>query len=110
MGQCCAGDEPVQPSHDDMREGCNMGYALSCDRLPRQRTADAIRFAVVKDAGTSITLGFVCEANHLPGECGTFDFSTVQQTWTIAPVDTRMRKMAECYLESYLLVRQGRNR
>jgi hypothetical protein len=106
MGLCGAGAELVQPPEDDVREGCNMGYALRCARLPKQRPADAVRFAVLKDAGAVLTLCYVCEAGHRPTGCGTLEYGVAERCWITAGADARVRKMAECYLETYLAERR----
>jgi hypothetical protein len=46
MGLCRApGHEPCEPSPRDLQELCNLGYATRCSRLPKERAADAVRFA-----------------------------------------------------------------
>ena len=34
-------------------ELCNLGYATRCSRLPKERTADAVRFSVARDRGVT---------------------------------------------------------
>src|SRR5260370_2007562 len=45
---CCTapGHEGEVPSAHQLHE-CNLGYALGCGRLPKQRTWDAVRFFVM---------------------------------------------------------------
>ena len=48
-----------------------------------------------------IIVRYVCELNHCPGEHGTLEFVKAEQRWILAHPDSRIQKMAECYLESY---------
>lgn len=106
MGLCGAAPELVQPTDDDVREACNMGYAFGCARLPKNRPADAVRFAVIKDSGGTVTLCFVCESGHRPARCGTLEWDLSERTWVAPNGDTRIRKMAECYLETYVATKR----
>jgi hypothetical protein len=107
MGLCGAGPKLVQPSEEDVRESCNMGYAFACSRLPQDRAADAVRFAVIKDAGgASITLCFVCEIGHRPAQCGTLEWDVVQRAWITSSGNTRILRMAECFLETYVATKR----
>ncbi len=101
MGLCSAGSELVQPCEQDVREACNLGYATWCGRLPKERTVDAVRFAVIKDAAAIVTLCYVCEAGHRPVHCGTLEWSVSEGKWMAEEGDGSVRKLAECYLESY---------
>lgn len=105
-GRCSApGHEGVEPTEPELAEGCNMGYASRCARLPLERSCDAVRFSVARDRGANISLWFVCEAAHHPVEHGTLEYSMVSQAWTSSHRDSRIQKMAECYLQSYMLRR-----
>jgi hypothetical protein len=105
-GQCCApGHEGAEPSDDDLRELCNMGYAAACSRLPQQRSCDAVRFAVAQDRGSRLLLSFVCETGHRPAEHGSLEYDASLRQWMSSHSDPRIQKMAECYVESYLLRR-----
>lgn len=105
-GLCCApGHEGAEPTDEELREFCNLGYAANCSRLPQQRSCDAVRFSVARDAGSQLFLWFVCEAGHLPASHGTLEYDISLQRWTCSHADPRIQKMAECYLESYLLRR-----
>ena len=107
-GVCCAHDtERFSPSEETVREYCNMGYALTCSRLPTVRTWDAVRFSVVRDWRSHLSLQFVCESNHTPSEHGKLEYDVTARKWTAAHKNSRVQKMAECYVESYLL-RQSR--
>jgi hypothetical protein len=105
QGFCCApGHEGVQLSQPEMRE-CNLGYALKCPRLPQSRESDSVRFGIANDSGLKLLLWFVCEAGHRPVRHGTMEFDTLLERWNTINPDSRIQKMAECYLESYLALR-----
>jgi hypothetical protein len=103
-GQCCApGYEGTQPTSDELREGCNLGYALACPRLPKERTCDAVRFSVARDLGHRVVLLFVCERAHQPAGHGTLEYDLTFNRWISSHPDSRIQQMADCYLRSYLL-------
>ena len=101
-GRCCApGHEEVSLTREDLRE-CNLGYAVSCLRLPRERTCDALRFSIVQDADEKLVLCFVRELNHHPVEHGTLEYDLATARWKSSHGDARLQRMAECYVETYL--------
>lgn len=105
-GYCSApGQEGAQPSDQELAEGCNLGYASGCSRLPQQRPCDAIRFSVSRDRGSYIALWFVREAAHHPIEHGILEYEMLNRRWTSPHPDAQLQRLAECYLESYLLRR-----
>jgi hypothetical protein len=64
-----------------------------------------VRFGIARDTGSQILLLFVCEAGHLPAAHGTLEYDLSLGQWVSSHADPRIQKMAECYLESYLLRR-----
>ncbi len=105
-GQCTApGHEGAEPTTEELREGCNLGYAATCWRLPKERTCDAVRFSVARDCGAQLLLWFVCESAHQPAGHGTLEYDLVLGRWNSSHPDPRIQKMAACYLQSYLLRR-----
>jgi hypothetical protein len=105
-GYCSApGHEGAQPTDEELRELCNLGYAARCPRLPRERACDAVRFSIASDRGSQLILKFICEAGHRPAEHGTLEYDLSCGQWICSHRDLRIQKMAECYLESYLLHR-----
>lgn len=105
-GTCSApGHEGAEPSGEELRELCNLGYAANCTRLPSDRTWDAVRFSLASDRGAQLFLWFVCETDHRPAGHGTLEFDVSLGQWVSTHPDPRIQKMAECYLESYLLRR-----
>jgi hypothetical protein len=105
-GYCCApGHEGAEPSGNELRNFCNLGYAETCSRLPQQRTLDALRFSVTRDTGARLTVMFVGELRHRPTGHGILEYDLGEQRWVSPHPDLRTQKMAECYLQSYLLRR-----
>jgi hypothetical protein len=117
-GHCTApGHEGERPSQDVLEAFCNLGYASSCGWSPPQRVWDAVRFAVsapqcpaigaeprnaVAVPGRVLLLRYVCEREHRPVEHGDLEFDLSRATWLRPHADSRIQKMAECFLESYL--------
>ena len=87
---------------DHELESCNLGYAKSCPRLPKERTCDAIRFAVAKDSGGAISLHFVLEADYLPAGSGLLEYDRRLKSWNALHPEPRTQKLAESFLQSYL--------
>lgn len=111
-GHCTApGHEDEVPAQNILEAFCNLGYADCCAWAPRERPWDAVRFAVSapqdpqKGRGTGsasvIQLRYVCERNHLPVEHGSLEFDLTSAAWSRRHDDSRLQKMAECFLESY---------
>jgi hypothetical protein len=108
---CCtspAADAKEAPGEHDLKHGCNLGYARHCPRLPQQRSADAVRIAVIHDRGGRITLQYILEMAYLPAGHGLLEYDAGARAWIHSHPDVRMQRMAECYLESYLLRRSLR--
>lgn len=113
-GYCTApGHEGDNPAHDILEACCNLGYADGCSWAPRERSSDAVRFAVIAprpakhpstadNAGTRLRIQFVCERDHRPQSDGELEFDLAQSTWVHTHEDLRIQKMAECFLASYL--------
>jgi hypothetical protein len=101
-GLCSApGHEGVLPNRSEL-EACNLGYATSCPRLPKHRSYDAVRFAVLNDCGEKIALQFVLEKMYLPAGHGLLEYSRKLNLWTAPHGEQQIQKMAECFLQSYL--------
>ncbi len=106
-GTCTApGQQNVTPNDQELRELCNLGYPAGCARFPRDRSADAVRFAVVRDRGDMIQLCYVCEREHRPGEYGSLEFDVASGAWASEHRNPCIQRMAACFVESYLLRRQ----
>jgi len=101
QGCCTASGGEISVSTPAELEQCNLGYASTCPRLPSERQWDAIRFAVSSDHESRVCLTYVCEKNHQPGGNGRLEFSVVTDRWVTSHPDSRIQKMAECFLESW---------
>jgi hypothetical protein len=114
-GQCTApGHEGESPSHDELREFCNLGYAEGCGKLPRERAWDSVRFAARTSGGEGnraagrIQIRYVCERGHRPAEHGTLEFDAAEGQCVEPHRDSRVQRMAECFLESFLEKKKAR--
>ena len=83
-------------------ESCNLGYAKSCPRLPKDRACDAVRFVVVSNSGEEISVQFVLEQNYLPAGNGILTVNLHSGIWISSHPDPRIQKKAECFLRAYL--------
>jgi len=117
-GHCTApGHKDQVPSQDVLQAFCNLGYASSCGWAPAERRWDAVRFAVASPAKSSrefdpisreqaparvLRLTVVYEQNNRPAGQGELEFDLSTTTWLRRHEDTRIQKMAECFLEAYL--------
>ena len=105
-GLCFApGHEGEEPSTSELCGGCNLGYAVSCSRMPEQRTCDAVRFSIARDLASEISVCFTTEHAHLPVSHGLLTYDMAAGIWTCVHPDERIQKMAQCYLDAYLLRR-----
>ncbi|MGH9495090.1 MAG: hypothetical protein ACRD3B_08845 [Candidatus Sulfotelmatobacter sp.] len=120
-GHCTApAHQGELPSQSTLESFCNLGYANGCSWSPQDRRWDAVRFAVsapsaVADrAGEPIAfetqartlrLAYVCERDHHPVANGWLEFDLSQAAWLRQHEDSRIQKMAECFLDSYLKTR-----
>lgn len=113
-GYCTApGHEGDNPTNEVLEAYCNLGYAGGCSWAPRDRCADAVRFAVIAprqakqpssadNANTLLRIHCVCERDHRPQSDGELEFDLAQSIWLRTHEDSRIQKMAECFLTSYL--------
>jgi hypothetical protein len=109
-GRCTApGHEGEAPTEDELREFCNLGYAEGCGRLPKDRKWDSVRFGARtltddqnKTSGRRIQIRYVCERVHRPAEHGMLEFDAAEARWNQCHADSRLQRMAECFLASYL--------
>jgi hypothetical protein len=103
LGYCAApGYAGVQPSEEELKEGCNLGYALKCARLPQERVSDAVRFSVARDQDGKLQLCYVFELAHRPGQRGSLEYDCALGRWLSQHSEARVQHMAECFLGSYL--------
>jgi hypothetical protein len=99
-GRCSApGHEGVRPSEAELRSGCNLGYAKSCSRLPVERDADAVHFALGEERDGILHVLFACEREYLPVNHGELLYVAASNSWLRSHDDPRVQRMAECYVE-----------
>jgi hypothetical protein len=104
-GTCSApGHEGARPEPEELRSGCNLGYARHCSRLPATRHADAVRFALGEERGGVLRVQFVCERDYLPAEWGELLYETASGSWLRPHANASVQRMAECYVQA----RRGR--
>jgi hypothetical protein len=117
-GHCTApGHEGAVPSQDVLQTFCNLGYATSCGWAPADSRFDAVRFAVAAPAKSAreadataaenapariLRLTYVYEQANRPAGQGELEFDLAAATWLRRHRDSRIQKMAECFLEIYL--------
>jgi len=92
----------VTPTEAEQREYCNLGYAKGCEKMPEERSADCVRFALAKDEGTKIILQFVYERGHEPIKHGVVEYDCVAHVWPVPLSDAIVQQQAQCYLAAYL--------
>ncbi|HWR17845.1 MAG TPA: hypothetical protein VN577_23655 [Terriglobales bacterium] len=108
-GSCCApGAEGYQPTDEELKSGCNLGYARTCPRLPHDRDADAVRFSVQRERDGQISICYVSELDYLPAEHGMLHYQVAERRWVQPARNVRIMPLAECFLNSYL-DRKGKN-
>jgi len=102
-GRCTApGHDNARPSDAELKDGCNIGYAKSCSRLPAERHADAVRFCLGEESGGVLHVLFVCEREYLPASHGELLYQRATGDWPKRHDDARVQRMAECYVETKL--------
>ncbi len=105
-GVCCApGHEGTVPADDDLKDLCNLGYAKACPRLPKERSADAVRYVVSLDSEERVIISYCFEREHAPGEHGHAEFHCASRRFTVRHPDATVQKQLECYLDQYWLRR-----
>jgi hypothetical protein len=101
-GSCLAPSHEQETLSTIELESCNLGYAKSCSRLPKERVCDAVRFAVANESQDSVSLKFVLEKAYLPTSHGMLAYDRNSKSWTSSHADFSVQRKAECFLQSYL--------
>ena len=101
-GNCTAGGDSRPATEEELKSGCNLGYATGCSRLPADRPTDATRFSVAADNGNQIVLYYCSERAHAPVAHGKLQYDFAAGAWPAGHADTRIQRQAECFLASYL--------
>ena len=100
-GNCRASGQELAVSASNVREFCNLGYAIGCQHLPQNRDWDAVRFSVARTSREQVTICFVCELAHAPIEQGELTFDLAGEVWRNAQADPRVLTLANCYIQAY---------
>jgi hypothetical protein len=109
-GSCTApGHEGAKPGAEELKTGCNLGYAKSCSRLPEERHADAVRFVLGEERDGVLRVLFACERNFLPATHGVLLFDPAKGSWPQQHDDARVQRMAECYVQTQMERRRGQS-
>jgi hypothetical protein len=104
-GQCAADAANYAiPTHEELRQCCNLGYATACPRLPAERVADAVRF-IARSVENTVQVRYVLERAHAPAETGTLVYDALTGSFLESHADHRIQRMAECHLQSFLRAR-----
>ena len=105
-GQCCANADSAAPSEDELRDFCNLGYALhyerKCPHCPEVRDWDAVRVGVIAEQGAVVHLDYVCERDFAPVEHGVLTFDRAASQWTSTHADERVQLKADAYLRVWM--------
>jgi hypothetical protein len=101
-GSCSAKGQEATVLNQKELESCNLGYARSCPRLPKERPYDSVRFGIARDSGDHMAVQFVLESRHRPAGHGILHFDQLSKNWISPHPDPLIQKKAECFLQSYL--------
>jgi hypothetical protein len=99
-GTCTAPGHEGTPSEEELKSGCNLGHAKKCRRLPAQRHADAVRFALGEERDGILRVLFCLEREYLPVGHGELLYDSANASWLQRHEDTRVQRMAECYIQA----------
>jgi hypothetical protein len=100
-GTCtAAGHKDVRPSDEELKSACNLGYARACSRLPVERHADAVRFALGEEKAGVLHVLYSCEREYLPAGHGELLYESESGRWREAHHDACIQRMAECYVQA----------
>ena len=109
-GTCTApGHAGARPSNEELTSGCNVGYAKACSRLPADRHADAVRFALGEERDGVLRVLFACERSYLPAGHGELLYDKAHGVWLEPHADACVQRMAECYVQAQMQRRGGCN-
>jgi hypothetical protein len=101
-GTCRAREQEVTPTGEELLEFCNMGYGAGCTRIPAERCADGVRFAVARDESSRIVMHYVSERHCEPVEYGRLEYDCIHKSWAATLRDACMQRQAECFMAVYL--------
>ena len=101
-GTCLAPNHEQTTLSSIELESCNLGYAKSCRRLPKERVCDAVRFAVMNESQDFVSVQYVLEKAYLPISQGMLAYDRHTKSWISSHADSSVQRKAECFLQSYL--------
>src|SRR4051812_34569152 len=102
-GICGApGQANARPTDEELKSGCNLGYARDCSRLPADRASDAVRFSILRDRDGQISICYVSELNYLPQDHGNLHYEVAMDRWSLMHDNVRVQTLAQCFLQAYL--------
>ncbi|HZQ91237.1 MAG TPA: hypothetical protein VFA60_05540 [Terriglobales bacterium] len=103
-GSCCAaGHEGEQLRDDELKSNCNIGYARNCPRLPAERAADAVRYAVALESDGRLVISWCAERDHAPAAHGRVDYDCAAHRLAHADLPLPgMARQVERFVATYL--------
>jgi hypothetical protein len=110
-GRCTApGHDGARPNAEELTSACNLGYAKTCTRLPQERHADAVRFAIGEEREGLLRVLYVCERAYLPASHGELLYDKARASWMKPHEQACVQRMAECYVQAQMERRGERGR
>lgn len=100
------GAEGREPSDEELKDFCNLGYASACPHIPLERAADAVHFTASN--GSPLQVKFVMVKQHAPAAFGVLEFEASTRSWVTPHADPGLQRMAECFVEAWLARRVAR--
>lgn len=101
-GTCTASQPELRPAEHELKTSCNIGYASTCARLPKEREADAVRFALGEERDGLLRIRFAYERECLPAGHGELVYETAAHRWHTLHSNACLLRMAECYIETQM--------
>jgi hypothetical protein len=98
-GICTASPQAPRPLEGELKSACNLGYATNCPRLPAERHADAVRFAMGEEADGLLRVRYAMERAHAPAGHGELVYIVASGEWQTRHGNACVQRMAECYVE-----------
>jgi hypothetical protein len=99
-GYCAAGAERSVPDDFALIEYCNVGHACACPRLPQERAADAVRFALGRERGGRVPVQYVTLKAQLPADAGVLEYDLAAERWLAPHADERLQRQAEAFVRA----------
>lgn len=99
-GECRAQVEAITPGEQTLRQLCNRGYGRGgCERFPAAAPADAVRFHVTRQDGSTLVIQYIFEKDCWPIRQGLLEYSGGAP----GPADDLiLQQQATVFAQSYL--------